>query len=868
MRCLDNLTQHVDKAEKLVQQGKLEEGIQEYLLALAAQPGNETLVEVVAELYLRLGQHAKGQECYTYLFEKSRERGDVPKAVLVFRKLMKISTQEPERLMDFGKLLEATKPEEAAASYQLASTLFRKKNNLAGAVEAVSRMAAQDPTSSDLQCLLAETASEAGQKDLAAAALMCAAEIQSRQPGKSGEPASILPLIERAYQMTPNDGAVAAALGQLLVDTGVPRRAIEILQPLAGAPRVRPDVLKALGQAHLAVGDAAAAEAVLAPIATKDADVPRFLARAAQKYLEAQSPELAVGVLERLKESLQGASRGREIAGVVEQIPESLASAAPLLEFQAGMYGELQEDHKSARVLGRLFNLFFAERNFVRAADTLDKLIAMDPFESENRSRLQMLNGKLDAQRWQATSDSFQQQSAAAVDAYTETVNTRDWRESVKIEDDETGDVAAGAGSDSAVEEASVLEDLILQSEIFLQYGLKAKAVERLERVQKLFPGEEEKNEKLRGLYATAGIKTAAPAAGRPTSKPTSAAAAEEEDIQVDFGHAGEISRNIFRQSTVKNVLFTAVNDLGRTWRVSKCVAALGSPGKTPSALLEFCATGMKQSDALSLVKLIHGVMKVAGDGQPQAFEDAESSPKLAAIAPVIKSLGVKSLLALPMMESDQITGMVLLEQCDRRRKWRASEVMVLKSIADQMVMAASHVKLRTLMKSLAVTDERTGMLTRGAYIDCLLAETTRLQQQGGGMCVALLQFGRGNQLSKDAGEEALRKFMDEAGLAVSSHLRQNDMAIKYDSTTLALVMPGTKGTDGMQVMEKMRRIVGSVKIRERVPPFTYGVVEPITDEHTDAVDSVTELINRAEQALEEAHQAGGNGGKLLIAAA
>src|ERR1022692_1505944 len=114
MGCLENLTQHVEKAEKLVQQGKLEEGIQEYLQALAAEPGNEQVIETVAELYLRLGQPAKGQECFTYLFERMRDKGDVSKAVLVFRKLMKIGTQEPERLLEFGKLLEKTKPEEAA----------------------------------------------------------------------------------------------------------------------------------------------------------------------------------------------------------------------------------------------------------------------------------------------------------------------------------------------------------------------------------------------------------------------------------------------------------------------------------------------------------------------------------------------------------------------------------------------------------------------------------------------------------------------------------------------------------------------------------------------------------------------------------
>src|SRR5205807_10150578 len=54
--------------------------------------------------------------------------------------------------------------------------------------------------------------------------------------------------------------------------------------------------------------------------------------------------------------------------------------------------------------------------------------------------------------------------------------------------------------------EPTVLEDFILQAEIYLQYGMRSKALERLERVSKLFPREEQKNEKLRHLYASAGF--------------------------------------------------------------------------------------------------------------------------------------------------------------------------------------------------------------------------------------------------------------------------------------------------------------------------------------------------------------------------
>ena len=45
-----------------------------------------------------------------------------------------------------------------------------------------------------------------------------------------------------------------------------------------------------------------------------------------------------------------------------------------------------------------------------------------------------------------------------------------------------------------------------MQVEIFLQYSLQAKAVERLERIGELFAGEEDKNERLRALYERANL--------------------------------------------------------------------------------------------------------------------------------------------------------------------------------------------------------------------------------------------------------------------------------------------------------------------------------------------------------------------------
>lgn len=96
-------------------------------------------------------------------------------------------------------------------------------------------------------------------------------------------------------------------------------------------------------------------------------------------------------------------------------------------------------------------------------------------------------------------------------------------------------------------------------------------------------------------------------------------------------------------------------------------------------------------------------------------------------------------------------------------------------------------------------------------------------------------------------------------------HLRQNDMAVRYDSTTLALVLPDTKGKDAFFVVDKMRKVLGMVKIDGKDGlPLTAGIAEAVLEGNIDPADSVTELINRLEAALEAAQQEGGATAKLL----
>ncbi len=100
------------------------------------------------------------------------------------------------------------------------------------------------------------------------------------------------------------------------------------------------------------------------------------------------------------------------------------------------------------------------------------------PMSRAINKRLEMLRGKIDENRFKVIASRF----TSMADSTASTV---------RAEEKLLG--------------AAALQDLMLQAEILVQYGMRAKALERLQRIQQLFPHEEERNPALQQLYLSAG---------------------------------------------------------------------------------------------------------------------------------------------------------------------------------------------------------------------------------------------------------------------------------------------------------------------------------------------------------------------------
>jgi len=856
---MSDISRRLEKAEKYLQRGKPEAALEEYLAVLEEDPKNDQVRQTAADLCLANGRNSEAVPLLSYLFEEQVRTGDSG-GVSTYKKLVKIAHPTALQSFHYGQLVAKKDKKEALEAFAQALKGFEKLGQEKHALAAAKQLALLAPSVVNLKLAAEKAAYLADGVSAAENFILLGALLEEANPGSGAES------FEKAYNFDPaNLKAIYHYARTLFSRNSIPDCVAVLdraITNLSGTPELRELYVRAL----MAARRPKDAEPFAWELFERDPSQADSIVSLIGVFIDVGDARGAVALARKLEQFEFRAGRQREFVTGIFEMSEKRQPALEFLEYQVNLLNSNNREHEYCRTLSKMFQLYYIAGKYAKAGESLDRAADVDPYEPGHHTRLEMLRGKIDAGQFGTIANRLQSVAPA-------TISTPEG----------TGpapEVDTGGNISAEESEPTVLEDFILQAEIYLQYGMRSKAMERLERISRLFPHVEKENEKLRDLYRDAGFtpkyqgetQPVAKSAGTPAPRapepppPPPAPAAHDENAVDNFARVTEITRNIYRQASVKNVLFTAVNEIGRHFNASRCVAGLCTLGKPPSAALEYCAPGVKQSDVMAIVKLIALGQQLAVGGVVN-LPQARTAPELSAAADYVQTLNIESMLAVPLMDSGEQAGILILEQV-APRQWSQADIVVLKTIADQMVLAVSNARLRTLMKTLAVTDEKSGLLKRSSYLDVLLSEVRRSMQQQTPLTVMLLHFGRASALTREVGEAAVENMMQQIGQTVCSHVRQNDVAVRYDLTSIALLLSDTSEKNAFLVADKMRKVLTPTKVpgSDKSPPMTVGIAEAVLQQQFDSVDIVTEIINRVENALEIARAEGGNKAHSLAA--
>jgi diguanylate cyclase (GGDEF)-like protein len=828
-----DVTRRAERAEKLLQKGKAGEALEEYLLALRDDPENDTVRQLAADLCLAQNRGHDAVKLLGELFERQVNAGDATRASLTYKKLARHGSPTWEQKFCFGQLLEGSNKKLAVGTYESALSDLAKLDNKKGALQVLERVVALEPVQANF-LRVAELSSEMGESKAAAQAFKRVARLAAEGGGDSGN------WYERAYQEDSSDEEITLAYGKSLLGQGQVGAAIFVLEPQLSAGKNSPQLREIYAEALLAAGRYAEAEPLAWQLFEQNPNrMPQVTALIGQ-LIDTEQDEAAVALARKLGQVQAKRGERRQFLAMLQEITSTRRVVPQMLEFFSELFNASNREGDYCQTLLKLFDVYCGTGDFAKAAECLDRAAEVDPYESGHAKRLEMLKGKIDKGKFEEISSRFSPVGKPAI---------------------------TPAHEQEATLGAATLQDLMLQAEILVQYGMRNKAVERLQRIQELFPREEERNEDLQRLYLSAGVTPSyAGSAPMPAAAAASASAAAPAAAAVDptaemrnVTRVAEITRKLYHQGTAPAVLTTAVNEIGGHWEVSRCVALMRTAGSAPTAVQEFCGRGVKEGNPTAIKAVMCAVQDMAvstSSNEPIIIADAQKAAELKSVREAVTELGATAVLAFPLSNGEDSVGVLALLH-NKARAWPHTDAVVLKTLADQMVIALNNAGLRRLVKNLSVTEEKSGLLKRSSYLDLLLAESKRAVQNGAALSVLLMQFGRSAALIKEYGESGVESMMEKIGQQIAANIRTNDLAFRYDTTTLAIILGETAEKEAMMAIEKLRKIIGGVRLpakdgaeKGHALDFSAGLAEAVVKESYDPLDIVTEVINRAEHAL------------------
>lgn len=846
-----DVLKNIERAKKFMAGNKLREAAAEYEAILAEFPTNQESIQTLGDLYTRLGEAEKASQFYGQIFDRLADSRDVAKASAIFTRFLKPYALPPERQVRYALILQKqNKPAEAIDYYDAAAQAFITKGNAAEALACWDRVGQLDPDNPARQLKIAEMGEKLGKPDVASRGYLRAGQLAMAE-NNTGR---ALECLSRAHKLNASDRSICLVYGEVLTSAGQAKRAVEIMEPVASG-LMDPAFHEAYAAALMYAGRLDDATKILEQLfGGRPEGFSKFFELGAQAIAQGQDAA-GVKALENLKNRMFAAKKQNEFLEETDRLVAAYPKSLALMEFSGRAYNELNRDSKYFKVLENLFELYLGKGDVRGACDSLDRLVDIDPYDFHNQDRLKKLEGKVSGDY--SRNISMRMAKAAAVSGPVSPAQA------------EAAAPAAGGsgGAGDGARARHALEDMLVQAEIFLQYSLPNKAIEWLQKIADSFPGEEDRNERLRNLYGQANWwppnrpkSGGAPGASASGPGPMAAAAPRESgafsaETMGDLSKISEITRAVYRQTTPKTVLSTAVSEIGKYLNVTRCIAVVGPPGQPPQMASEWVQPGTGGSGGPQIVKLLQNLQR--------AVPDALGGITLrGSTVPPLNEMGLETALGVQLVDKETQTaaGMLVVGSANAR-EWKPNESYFLQAVGDQVLVCVNHTKLRSLMRTLGAADTRTGVLGPGSYQDCLLAETGRAKADGAQFSLIILQVDGGPELLRQQGETMLEKYMEQLAVALQAGVRANDIVVKYTAWALAFVLPNTAMAPARQLAEKLRKVGAGVRPSwsQTPPKVSAAAVEAVARPDYETEDIVIDLINRVEFCLEDARKAGGD---------
>ena len=260
------------------------------------------------------------------------------------------------------------------------------------------------------------------------------------------------------------------------------------------------------------------------------------------------------------------------------------------------------------------------------------------------------------------------------------------------------------------------------------------------------------------------------------------------------------IATAIRKSLELENILQTTVEEVGRALKAEFCALRVASEGDQPP-LTHYAfrenVPGKEEAAAEMLADLdAYGARlsrhrnSYVRDGQEGAESTAETLPPLAVVT---------------LFYQERFMGVLMVRLDDMTRVWQESEILLLRTVADQVAVAVNHARLFAQVQQQALTDVLTGCHNRRAFEGQLERDLHMASRLGQPLSLILLDIDKFKAVNDSYGHDTGDMVLRLLAKTLREELRRVDTAARIGGEEFALILPQSDMFGAVAVAERLR---------------------------------------------------------------
>lgn len=467
-------------AEQLISQGRYERAIKTYEEMLKADPHNTTFLNAVGDLHVRLGDGRTAAPFFLRAAESFSRSGFRKKAIAVLRKAHRQIPNDPEIVYLLSELHRKEGLEGEAKQLMMdLARFFLQTNKHAQARKTYERILEIDSRYIPALLKISELAAAEGDTQTEFEAYHAV----GTELANTGRIKEAIKLITQAHEADPSMVRITKLLAELLHRNGESDQAKKLFEKLCDDATDDADSIAALGEIALESGDEENAGRLFHQAQSVNSQNERVLLLGGRIAAGRKDTETALHYYEPLVNQVLSGGSGGPVIAALEALAQTVPEYIPTLRKLDSIYTKVGDRGRLTSTLERLATALEREGELTEAIDIAERIRGLEPDKLAHKNRLERLHGQAQGSVMFEDTDSKESEVVPLA---------------IEIDD-------AGGNGMSEPDSNPEIKRILLEAYVFLRYGLRNKAKERLSKGLNILADDPVLHERLAIIYQEDG---------------------------------------------------------------------------------------------------------------------------------------------------------------------------------------------------------------------------------------------------------------------------------------------------------------------------------------------------------------------------